>query len=481
MRKLIAPAACFALTWSAWMASSRWLGEPRPEVRAGLEAALWIASTWMASRIVASATRMEFNRRSGHLPPRLLLDLIVAAIWLGSLASMAVFVFGVTPSAAVTTSGMLIAVVGFAVRSLVADLFWGVTMAMERPFEIGNWIGLRDGATGRVVEMTWRAVKLVTRDNLKLIVPNSQLATEMIINYDQPEPIWRSSLRITLAYDVTAEQVARLLTSAVHQVTESAEVPRPPDALITGYEEHGVIWELRFWLPDYGTSAAVTQRVHEALLRNLHFAGIAVPRPREEVLIGPLEQERLAEAVAVRDWIQRIDVFAAIPLEDRARLQAQARRHEVPPAHEIVRQGEAGSSLFVLHEGTLEVWIENGAELERAAILKPGDVFGEMSLLTGAPRSATVRTASSAIVHEVTREDLEPLMRRHPELAREMAACMAERQFADTQRDAARSEAEIDIERKRATTQILERVRRFFKLPAAADRGAPDRSAARRA
>jgi len=132
---------------------------------------LWVASIALCASILAVLLRANFKRRSGHTPPRLLIDVFTVSVWIASLSTMAVVELGISPSAAFATSGALIAVIGFAVRSLVADLFYGITMAIERPFEIGNWIELNDGIVGRVEEMTWRAVKIVTKDNVRVVVP----------------------------------------------------------------------------------------------------------------------------------------------------------------------------------------------------------------------------------------------------------------------------------------------------------------------
>jgi CRP-like cAMP-binding protein len=403
------------------------------------------------------------------------------AIALTAICAVAVIEFGVAPMAAVTTSGVVIAVLGFAVRHMIADLFYGVTLALERPFEIGNWIKVSDGTgdetIGRVDEFTWRAVKLVTRANLKVFVPNSIIATTRLTNFDQPEPMWRNTLRITLGYDVPVSQAERVLLSAVARVPESASLPATPEARVVEYEEYGVVWELRFWVPSYEACSRVTQRIHDALLQNLKVVGLAVPRPREEVWVGSLATERSAEHLVQRNWIDRVMLVAPLPSEDRDRLQASARRVAIAPGAEVVREGEPGSSLFVLQEGALEVWKGREESREKLGTLHPGDVFGEMSLLTGAERSATVLGHMDSVAYEITKSDLEPLLNRHPTLAQKLADLLADRVKADSARDAERSAREIADERAGRSRQLLERIRTFFKLaePTGGTAGDPQR------
>jgi CRP-like cAMP-binding protein len=370
----------------------------------------------------------------------------------------------VPPTAALATSGMVIAVVGFAVRSLVADLFYGLTMAIDRPFEIGDWVQLNDGSIGKVSEMTWRAVKLVTRENLALSVPNSKLAVEEVRNFDQPERYWRKSQQLTLGFDVRPERVKELWSEAVAQVPESDRVPREAEAIITGLNEHGIEWELRYWLPDFDQAAAVSQRVHEALVRNLNFSGIQVPRRREEIYLGQLEDERASESSDRASWIDQVLLFAAVPEDQRMMIQAAATEYQLAPAEDVVRQGEAGSSLFIVQRGVCEVIIggENGGE--KVGVMGPGSVFGELSLLTGSPRSATVRAATTSVVYEITKQNLAPLLREYPELATEFATVLADRRLADAHRDELGNQTQIDAQRAGLIAGLVASARRFFSL-----------------
>jgi small-conductance mechanosensitive channel/CRP-like cAMP-binding protein len=437
------------------------------EATLALTVMLWLAAALLASRTLTFVVSFRFKRQTGSPPPSLLTDLLSGLIWLGTLTTLSVVEFNVSPSAAVATSGVLIAVIGFAVRSLVADLFYGVTMAIERPFEIGDWVRLADGSTGRVEEMTWRAVKLVSRDNVKIVVPNAKLAMEEIVNFDQPEPYWRKREKLVLGYEVPPRQVADLLAAAVQEVPESAGVPMQPEARIVGYEEHGIEWELRFWLPDFERNSEISQKIHEAILRNMRFAGIRVPRPREEVFIAELESERASDRMVSLSWIHHVELFQPLSEQEREDLQAAAHRRSVSAGTEIVRQGEAGSSLFVIQQGSFDVLIQEGGEApEITSTMGPGKIFGELSLLTGSPRSASVRAATNGTVFEITKAEVEPLLNNRPELARELAEVLADRRLADEARSLTDSNENRDAKRRGIVANILTGARTFFRLAA---------------
>jgi CRP-like cAMP-binding protein len=395
----------------------------------------------------------------------LLIDLMTTGVWLATVSIVAVQEFGISPSAAFTTSGVLIAVVGFAVRSLLADLFYGLTMAVERPFEIGHWVKLTNGLIGRVDTMTWRAVKLVTKDNLRVVVPNASLAGAIIINYDQPTRPWRHRLRVVLDHDVPAERVKGLLDAAVRQVPACAALPQKPEAVIEGLSGNGVEWELRFWLPDYDSSTQVRQRIVESIQQHLRFAGIRVARSQEHVLIGSLHRQLEEEQAAAGRWIELVDLFRALGDDQRGELQRRALSHRVPAGTAIVKQREPGSSLYVIREGALDVMIADSKNApEKVGTMGPGSVFGELSLLTGEPRSATVVAATAVLVHEIRKEDIEPILQAHPELARHFAEVVTDRRLADERRINARTGQDLDRVRAGMIESLLDKAREFFKL-----------------
>lgn len=428
--------------------------------------ALWLAAIWLIAGIVRQVTGAGFRRRAGHAAPALLLELAALGIWLLGLVLMTVLEFGLTPSTAFATSGVVLAVVGFAVRALVADLFYGLTMAVERPFEIGHWVKLENGVIGQVTTMTWRAVKLLTRDNLMIVVPNAELAAAQIINFDLPTPAWRQRLRLALPVETDPARVHRLLDAVVREVPECAALPHAPEARIESIGASVAHWELRFWVPDYASASRVTQRVQEALLRHLRGAGLHPATEREEVLLGSLVRQQAQQADRPGAWLEGVALFGALQPAERSALVERARRVELQAGDDLVRQGDAGASMFVIVEGTFEVWMAVGesARAECVSRLGPGAAVGEMSLLTGAPRSATVRASTAAVVHEVRREDLAPLLGSNPALAECFAETLADRRLADERRLGQRPGASDAQERKSSIAALLQRARQWFAL-----------------
>lgn len=251
--------------------------------------------------------------------------------------------------------------------------------------------------------MTWRAVKLLTRDNLLIVVPNAELAAAQIINYDLPTPAWRQRLQLTLPLDTDPARVHRLLAAVVQEVAECAALPHLPEARIESIGAAVAHWELRFWVPDYASSSRVTQRVQEALLRHLRGAGLHPATEREEVLLGSLLRQQTRWLDRPQGWLDGVTLFDP--------------------------------------------------------------------LLTGAPRSATLRTATAAVLQEIRRDDLAPLLRENPALAERFAEVLADRRLADERRAGLRTGTADPQERQSSIAALLRRARQWFALAEAAPQG----------
>ncbi|GAB6051346.1 hypothetical protein JCM17960_01660 [Magnetospira thiophila] len=422
---------------------------------------IWLATAFVTSSSLALLISRWTRQHGKDGLPRLYGTLLSLFIWGFALIGIVTVVLGSDMSDLVTASSVLVAVLGFSLRGMISDLFYGLAMAMEKPFESGDWVQVADLTIGQVVDMNWRSTRLLTRDDVSVVIPHGILATSQFRNLNRPHSYWRDSLRIHLGYDITSHQGERLLLSAVEQVPASANIPEKAEARIVDFDERGVIWELRFWVSDYAAKSSTNYAVRRALLRNLHFAGIAVPRERSEIFIEQLSRRIDQETDHIERWLTRVDLFATLPRESQDALMEKTERRLYLHGEPVVRQGEDGSSMFILNEGLLHVLIadEEGTQ-QRVGMLRPGDFFGEMSLLTGAPRAATVVPAVDSFVHEITKQDIDPFVQAHPQILEHMSHQVTERQLANSK--ALESATSTQIEEHR--TGVLKRIRQFFQV-----------------
>ena len=426
----------------------------------------WISLAHTVNCLLDKFVWHSASRRRLDVPiPKLLTQLAASVIWMTTAVILMALVYDIPVAGFLTTSGIIIAVIGFALRNLISDVFTGIALGLERPLKIGDWIEFDQGEPGRIVEINWRASRLVTADEISVVVPNSQLATAAFRNYSTPQKYWRDKFDIVLPYDVTYRQAERILLSAVAQVPDSANIPRKPDVLIGDYLERGTTWRLRYWVPDYSRLAVTRYEIKRNVLRNLYYAGIKVPHTQMDVFSPRWAAAKEDEEHEDINFLHGIALLSPLTREELEELGRNMRRHLCVAGQPVVHEGEEGDSLFVVKEGTLEASStnENGFNTI-VGRLNPGNFFGEMSLLTGAPRSANVAPSVDSIVFEITRADLEPLMQKRPDMAAQLSEVLAERQMRnirllDGKEVGDPSETQVSL-----SQQFLSGIQKFFGL-----------------
>lgn len=436
--------------------------------RTAVSAVLVLSAAWLVVRLLDLVIwRGVVERRAGAPVPRLLVDVCAALVWLVAAIVVAAWALQVEVFGLVATSSVTIAVIGFALRDIIASLFAGMALSLEKPYAIGDWIEVEHGTVAQVEQVGWLTTRAVTKDGVGVVVPNARLANTVWRNYTHPRPEWRDSVRVTLDYAVPHEVAERLFIAALNEVGPVKRMAQRPDVKIAELNERGVVWVARYWLNDYGVAQDIRFLVQKAILRHLHYAGIEPSRAYAEL---PALKHAGAHSPNPSEHLSRLlaehELFGAIEPGLRERLLAGAERRYCRADVPIVRAGEPGSSMFVIVEGLLRVTVPDPSGREiRADDLTPGSVFGEFSLMTGEPRSATVVPFVDSVVYEIGKSVLQPILEQTPELADELSRILALRQ-ARTRDLLTRPVNQTPAQAKPGQQHaILSRLRSFFGLP----------------
>jgi small-conductance mechanosensitive channel/CRP-like cAMP-binding protein len=433
---------------------------------------LWLSAAFLLIRLLDVLVWRYLMESRGRHVPQLVRDLVAILILLGAggLVLSLVFDQSITTLLAASTVGL--GVLGFALKHPILDAFSGIILTMQKPFQTGDWLELETGELARVVDINWRDVHLVSANEITYLVPNSQFIEKGTKIYSQPENFFRDEITIALPYHVTTHQGQRILLGSVNQVEEIAALPRQSIVTIVDYTDSGVLWRLLYWCPDPARVPTYRFLVHQNILRNLHYANIDIPFPVRVLQRDHRTPNPSADAHDIDPLIQRVSLFASLTAEELRHLSAEAKSRLVHAGVALLRQGDAGDSLFILREGLLEV--RKATEQHPETVLdhiRPGQFFGEMSLLLGDPRSATIVAAGDAVVMEITKEAMTKLMHDRPELASYLAELLAQRQ--------AQAAAKLAANRHVAEPphglleQLASRINQFFglgKLPPPARR-----------
>ncbi len=312
--------------------------------------------------------------------------------------------------------------------------------------------------TGVVEEITWRAIKIRTFSNHVVLISNSTAAKEPI------EVCPRGNLNARLVFFNTlfTDSPAKTIHVVREAVREADNVSQKitPVVRIRNLGESGVEYEVKYWPEDYAkhhdTDALVRQRIWYAFRRaNLNFA---YPTRTLIVQRTPKIGERDGDGGAIVERLGAVDIFAPLSTEETAMLAQAATSHVFAPGETVIRAGDPGSSMFVVHNGRVSVQVNENGRPRTVATLSDGAFFGEMALFTGEPRTANIVALEETEVLEIGHDAMKRVFDTNPDLVESLSHIIAERrQGLAPREDASGSGAD-------ETAGILTAIKRFFGL-----------------
>ena len=358
---------------------------------------------------------------------------------------------------ATTAAGAV--VLGLALQDTLGNLIAGLAIQVEKPFRVGHWVHV-GGEDGLVSEITWRATKIRTKAGNFVIVPNSVLARDRIVNYSEPSPYTRIEVKVGASYDAAPNDVRATILDAIHDEPLISR-DRDPDVLVKDFGESAITYLIRVWITDFDADDRAADRVRTAVYYAFRRRGIEIPYPiRVEYQRdwSPPAVNRAELDEALRDAL----IFQGLTDRQRAELLDTARPAVYGAGETIVRQGAAGTSMFVIATGEAVVTIESAKA--PVARLHEGDFFGEMSLLTGDPRTATVSAVTDCELVEITADGFRKFLMAEPVVADQIVAAVEKRRAELEQHRAASAQQTVSSQ---PAQSLMSRMRQFLRLSAA--------------
>lgn len=233
--------------------------------------------------------------------PRLLKELVAAVFFIAALIATIMLFLGQSMSGALASSGLVLAVLGFAIRNVVADAFSGIALGLDAPYRIGDWVDIDGDIKGRITEIGWRTTRLQTRDSTYMILPNSQIARQRLTNYSAPRRNYRAKLQILLPHELPVEEARKLLAEAAARSELLLKDPKP-DARAVAYERHGIRYTVRYWVPSFAEEIDCRDSVLGHIDRALRDAGVApvlLKERQEEEELEPLRPAKITKLHSV--------------------------------------------------------------------------------------------------------------------------------------------------------------------------------------
>lgn len=416
--------------------------------------------------VVGMALFDVFLLRLGVRVPSILRDLIQGVAFI--VAIMGVLrQSGVNLLSLVTTSAVLTAVIGLALQDTIANLFSGLALQIDRTLLVGDWVQVGQ-RVGRVERIAWRSTALWTRDGDYVILPNRSFLQGEVVNFSRPSQLHRAWVRVGFHYRHPPNDVKRMLLEAVRGAPNVLEEPAP-DVVPLDFSESAVVYALRYWIVDFTHEVEIEAEVKTRIWYAAQRAGIEIPFPIRTVHMHQVTQDTVSRAEE-RDFLERlaalskVDLFGNLEDGDVELLARGMKRVHFACGERIIRQGEPGDSLYLVHGGEVAVSLAvEGAE-RQVATLKPGQFFGEMSLMTGEPRRATCAARTDVTCYVIDHATFERLIAAKPKVAEDVSVVLSSRQVElDGEREGLSAEAAIRRAAE-ARTHLLSRIRNFFHL-----------------
>ena len=362
----------------------------------------------------------------------------------------------------VATSAVLTAIIGLALQDLLSNLLSGLVIELESPFSPGDWI--RVGTfEGTVEETGWRTTKVRTRINEIVTLPNAMLSKEPVVNYSRPDPLYGDTLRFEAAYEAPPNLVKETLMHMLSADAQVASAPQP-EVRVDRYNDSGVGYAVRYWITEFGELERIRDRLMTNLWYALRRAGIRIPFPARDLFVYTgTEGAGVAPAPDIARVLRGVSFLAPLDDGELAHLAVGVRRQSFGCGELVVHAGDVGDLFYVIERGVADVVLDDGAQTPVLDQLHAADFFGEMSLLAGEPRTASVRAATDLVVLVVDREAFRDIIMANPALLAPLSELVARRHAAQHERRLAgmRSVEPIDMH---AAHGIRERIRRFLGL-----------------
>ncbi|MDD4928022.1 MAG: mechanosensitive ion channel family protein [Gallionella sp.] len=418
----------------------------------------------LAFRIVLPMIRLQ--------PPRITEDIFVIMAYLFWFLVRLRFA-GLDLGSIVATSAMITAVVAFAMQDTLGNILGGLALQLDNSIEIGDWIKV-DDVVGRIVDIRWRSTLVETRNWETVVFPNSQLMKNkfQVLGRRTGQPV---QLRRWIWFDVSLNTTPRQIIRAVEDTIMLADISNvakfpQPNCVLMEIDKGVSRYALRYWLTDLAvddpTDAAVRWHVYTALER----AGIQLEVEKQSVHLIK-ENEKYEGVVHQREaqqrvkTLRRVELFAQMTDEELSGLAERLKFAQFAKGNIISRQGAIAHWLYIIINGEAEVYLEapNG-ERRSVNILSKGSFFGEMGMMTGEPRSASVIAITDVECYRLDKEAFAVIMQARPSLAEDITHILVERR---AQLDSVMhhlDEQTRSQEKSSQRNELLVSIKRFFGL-----------------
>jgi small-conductance mechanosensitive channel len=338
-------------------------------------------------------------------------------------------------SLAVLAGGLGVGI-GLGLQDATKNFVSGLTLLLERKLKVGDFVEV-DTLSGYVKEVAIRSTLIRTRDGAFVVVPNSKMAENTIVNWSYDGFKSRIKVPIGVAYDSDPVVVTEILLKSAYMEKSVFHEPTP-EVIFKGFMDSCLGFELWVWVNRIDREAQIKSSLNFIIEYNLRQQGISIPFPQMDLwfrnpevftpnllhrengqevpqLVKQQVLEQAPKPLAIRDLLRQVTYFQNFTDLELRQLIEIGYRKRLGASSILFREGDPGDAFYIILSGSVEVFAEKLNK--QLAILQTGKFFGELSLMLGIPRTATVRSLEDSILFVINNKGFEKLLHEQPELA----------------------------------------------------------------
>lgn len=327
-------------------------------------------------------------------------------------------------------SGIIAVIIGLAMQDALGNIIAGFTLQLSRPFKAGDWL-LLDNQHVKAIEINWRSSRFVTNDDVQLDIPNQQIVKQTVVNYHGGGARHAMRLEIGVDYDAPPNKVKEILIQAA--AAAGGVIPEPaPTVFLKNFGESAVNYEVRFWLEDHRLLNLAMDAIRTNAWYALRRQNIKIPFPIRTVQLerrsAGTNDSADGDILNTTALLRAQPLFNGVAIDHVREVAAKSPLQRYGIGEAIIREDAEGTSMFVLVQGEVGVMVRSGDQTTRVATLRSGECFGEMSLLSGDKRSATVLAVTDSEVLEITKSSFAQIIEQDSGLLLRLSELLAKRQ-----------------------------------------------------
>jgi len=374
----------------------------------------WLIPAYLINLGLIRFIWIPLEKKTNRKIPKILTNTVMVIVFLVAIFGIIAYVFDQKLTSLLATSGVLAMIIGLAIQVNIANIFSGIAINLENPFRIGDWIKIGNECQGKVFDITWRTTRILTLDGYILSFPNSMASESAIHNYSYPDPLYWVKLKIHINPRHQPKRIEKLCIDAISSIEGIKN-----DKIIVRYElsDWSADFTIIFCISEYGKRFHFKSLAYERIWTHLNRVGIYPAVQRQEIYMFRGSEDR-GEIAATNPVtiLEEIDIFKSLSEDSKIFLGNNMRKKQFNADQYIIKQGEVGDSLFVVIEGAVSILITIDDHEVEVARLGAGAFFGEMALLTGEPRTASIKSITDSYLYEITKNDIAPLIHEQPEV-----------------------------------------------------------------